>query len=113
MHRIQSTIDDMIKVFGGDRLAILCKEITKMHESFIGESLTDIYNFTKNEKSKIKGEFTIIVQGGSNKTDNKDHLDFILKLLMSDLSLRRSVEIATLVTNFSKSTIYDLSLIHI
>ena len=110
VHRIQSTIDDMIKVFGGDRLAILCKEITKMHESFIGESLTEIYNFTKNEKSKIKGEFTIIVQGGSNKTDDKGHLDFILKLLMSDLSLRRSVEIATLVTDFSKSTIYDHAL---
>ena len=54
VHRIQSSVEDMINVFGGTRQAVLCKEITKMHESFIGETLSDISQFLTENKEKIK-----------------------------------------------------------
>ena len=110
VHRIQSSIEDMINVFGGNRPAVVCKEITKMHESFIGETLTDISQFFKNNKEKIKGEFTVVVQGSSKEEVVNEELDTILNILMSDLSLKKAVEIANKVSKSSKSKIYDRAL---
>ena len=110
VHRIESSVDDMIKVFGGNRPAVVCKEITKMHESFIGETLSDISHFFWNNKERIKGEFTIVVKGSSEEEFISEDLDKILGILMSDLSLKKAVEIANKVSKFSKSKIYDRAL---
>ena len=110
VHRIQSSVEDMIDVFGGTRHAVLCKEITKMHESFIGETLSDISHFLTENKEKIKGEFTIVIQGYSAGKVVTEDIDEILRILMCDLSLRKAVEIAAKVTSVSKSKIYDQAL---
>ena len=110
VHRIESSVQDMISVFGGNRPAVVCKEITKMHESFIGQTLSDISHFFGNNKEKIKGEFTIVVQGSSEEEFASEELDKILGILMSDLSLKKAVEIAKKVSKFSKSKIYDRAL---
>ena len=110
VHRIESSVEDMINVFGGNRPAVVCKEITKMHELFIGETLSDISHFFGNNKEKIKGEFTIVVQGSSEPESVSEELDKILGILMSDLSLKKAVEIANKVSKFSKSKIYDRAL---
>jgi len=110
VHRIQSSVEDMIDVFGGTRHAVLCKEITKMHESFIGETLSDISHFLTENKEKIKGEFTIVIQGYSAGKVVTEDIDEILRILMCDLSLKKAVEIAAKVTSVSKSKIYDQAL---
>ena len=110
VHRIQSSVEDMIDVFGGTRHAVLCKEITKMHESFIGETLSDISHFLTENKEKIKGEFTIVIQGYSAEKVVTEDIDEILRILMCDLSLKKAVEIAAKVTSVSKSKIYDQAL---
>ena len=110
VHRIQSAIEDMISVFGGNRPAVLCKEITKIHESFIGETLSDISIFFKKNEDKIKGEFTIVVQGSSAIEGIGEELDRVLRILMGELSLKKAVEIASKITKHSKSKIYDRAL---
>jgi 16S rRNA (cytidine1402-2'-O)-methyltransferase len=110
VHRIQSSVEDMINVFGGTRQAVLCKEITKMHESFIGETLSDISQFLTENKEKIKGEFTIVIQGYSAGKVVTEEIDEILRILMCDLSLKKAVEIAAKVTSVGKSKIYDRAL---
>ena len=110
VHRIQSAIEDMISVFGGNRPAVLCKEITKIHESFIGETLSDISIFFKKNEDKIKGEFTVVVQGSSAIEGIGEELDRVLRILMGDLSLKKAVEIASKITKHSKSKIYDRAL---
>ena len=110
VHRIQSAIEDMISVFGGNRPAVLCKEITKIHESFIGETLSDISIFFKKNEDKIKGEFTVVVQGSSAIEGIGEELDRVLRILMGELTLKKAVEIASKITKHSKSKIYDRAL---
>ena len=110
VHRIQSTIEDMISVFGGNRPAVLCKEITKIHESFIGETLSDISIFFKKNEDKIKGEFTVVVQGSSAIDGIGEEIDRVLRILMGELSLKKAVETASKITKHSKSKIYDRAL---
>ncbi len=61
VHRIESTISDMKELFGMDRRAVLCKEITKIYESFIGSNFMEISDYIKQHRDKLKGEFTIII----------------------------------------------------
>lgn len=110
VHRIQSSIEDMMNIFGGNRLAVLCKEITKIHESFIGETLSEITTFIENNQDKVKGEFTVVVQGSSTSEESNDDLDKVLRMLMMDLSLKKTVEIASKLTKISKSKIYEQAL---
>jgi len=110
VHRIQSSIEDMMNIFGSNRPAVLCKEITKIHESFIGETLSEITTFIENNQDKVKGEFTVVVQGSCTSEESNDDLDKVLRMLMMDLSLKKTVEIASKLTKISKSKIYEQAL---
>ena len=100
----------MISVFGGNRPAVLYKEITKIHESFIGETLSDISIFFKKNEDKIKGEFTVVVQGSSAIEGSGEELGRVLRILMGELSLKKAVEITSMITKHRKSKIYDRAL---
>ena len=108
VHRLQSTIGHMIKVFGGNRKAIVSKEITKLHESYLGENLSEIDEFVKNNPKKIRGEFTIIIDGCKQKQAiiDQNKIDKILLELLPEISIKKAVKICMLVSGFSRNVIY-------
>ena len=63
-----------------------------------------------NNQDKIKGEFTIVVQGCYATKGAGDETDRVLRILMGELSLKKAVEIASKITKHSKSKIYDRAL---
>ena len=106
VHRIVNTIESMKEIFGEHRNAVLCKEMTKLHESFLGSNLLEISNYLLENPDRLKGEFTIIVQGESNASIDYEKIDFILSLLTPEMSLKSSVKICAKITGFSKKIIY-------
>ena len=108
VHRLQSTIDNMIRVFGGNRKAIVCKEITKLHESYLGENLSEIDKFVKHNPKKIRGEFTIIIDGNKQEQAiiDRNKIDKILLELLPEMSIKKAVKICMLVSGFSRNVIY-------
>ncbi|MBC8225940.1 MAG: 16S rRNA (cytidine(1402)-2'-O)-methyltransferase [Gammaproteobacteria bacterium] len=107
VHRLSSSIEDMIKVFGKSHIAVLCKEITKLHEEFIGNNLEEIRLFLMDNPSKIKGEFTLILNGKeSSEEPNTEKIDSILKELLPIVSVKVAVKICSISTGFNKNKIY-------
>ena len=108
VHRLQSTIDHMIRVFGGNRKAIVCKEITKLHESYLGENLSEIDEFVKHNPKKIRGEFTIIIDGSKQRRAiiDRNKMDKILLELLPEMSVKKAVKICMAVSDFSRNEIY-------
>ena len=108
VHRLKSTIDHIIKVFGGNRKAIVCKEITKLHESYLGENLSEIEEFVKHNPKKIRGEFTIIIDGSKQEQAiiDRNKIDKILLELLPEMSIKKAVKICMLVSGFSRNVIY-------
>tara|TARA_B110000438_G_scaffold279439_1_gene303863 strand:- start:67 stop:900 length:834 start_codon:yes stop_codon:yes gene_type:complete len=107
VHRLSSSIEDMIKVFGKSHIAVLCKEITKLHEEFIGNNLEEIRLFLMNNPSKIKGEFTLILNGtASSEEPNTEKIDSILQELLPIVSVKVAVKICSISTGFNKNKIY-------
>ena len=110
VHRIVNTIESMKEIFGENRNAVLCKEITKLYESFLGSNLLEISNYLLNNPERLKGEFTIIVQGKRNTSIDYEKIDFILSLLTLELSLKSSIKICAKITGYSKKIIYAYAL---
>ena len=59
-HKLKSTLDDMLKVFGNRKIS-LCRELTKTFEEFIRTDIEGAIELYK-EKSP-KGEYVLIIEG--------------------------------------------------
>jgi 16S rRNA (cytidine1402-2'-O)-methyltransferase len=70
-HRIMQTIADMQMVLG-DRKTVLTRELTKVHETVIRGTLTEVRQ--QLSEGSMKGEFTIILHGATDKP-MEQHLD--------------------------------------
>jgi 16S rRNA (cytidine1402-2'-O)-methyltransferase len=62
-HRIKASIDDMTNVFGGQRLAAVCRELTKKFETVIRAPLAEIGIQLAEDKNQSRGEFVIVMGG--------------------------------------------------
>ena len=98
VHRIGSTIADMKELFGQERKAVLCKEITKIYESFIGNNFMEITDYIKKHQDKLKGEFTIIVEGNRELSIDLQKIDKILDILQSQISSKDAIKICSIIT---------------
>ena len=67
-YRVLKTLQQLSEVFGGNRQASACREISKVHEESVRGSLQElIEHFTQTEP---RGEFVIVV-AGRQKDDNQ------------------------------------------
>jgi 16S rRNA (cytidine1402-2'-O)-methyltransferase len=62
-HRIEESLADFIAVFGGGREAVLARELTKLFETVLGESLAAIAQRVSADDNQRKGEFVLVVRG--------------------------------------------------
>jgi 16S rRNA (cytidine1402-2'-O)-methyltransferase len=59
--RLERTLRQLAEVFGEDRPAAVCREISKLHETINRDTLGCLANFYA--ENKAKGEIVIIIQG--------------------------------------------------
>jgi len=74
-HRLKRTLKDMLEIWG-DRKIVIARELTKIYEEIIRGKLSQV--LTEISTKEIKGEITLIVQGGIKKKGN-DTIDFLIK----------------------------------
>ncbi|MET8574242.1 16S rRNA (cytidine(1402)-2'-O)-methyltransferase [Streptomyces sp. NPDC005012] len=59
-HRLDDTLAAMAEVFGGDRRAAVCRELTKTYEEVRRGSLDELAAWAK---EGVRGEITVVVEG--------------------------------------------------
>lgn len=59
-HRIIKFISELLEVFGADLELAVCRELSKLHEEIISGNIKEVQQYFE-DKSSIKGEFTIIL----------------------------------------------------
>lgn len=62
-HRIEESLVDFVASFGGNREAVLGRELTKLFETVIGDTLEVILQRVRADENQRKGEFVLIVRG--------------------------------------------------
>lgn len=62
-HRIRETLDDAIKILGGQRQGAVCREMTKTHEEIVRGSLDELEKWSNSKE--MLGEITLVIAGPS------------------------------------------------
>jgi 16S rRNA (cytidine1402-2'-O)-methyltransferase len=70
-HRIEAALGDMAVVFGGDRAAVVAREMTKLFETVLDGTLASLHARVGADPNQRKGEFVVLVQGAGDDADAK------------------------------------------
>lgn len=69
-HKIKNTLENILEIFG-NRKIVLARELTKIHEEFIRNNISNILD----NIDEIKGEFVILVEGTEKINEEKNFLN--------------------------------------
>ena len=67
-HRIEDALADFVAAFGGEREAVVGRELTKLFETVLGDTLAGIAAKVAADDNQRKGEFVIVVRGCEDDT---------------------------------------------
>ena len=65
-HRIEESLADMLAIFGGDRPAVLARELTKLFETVLDGDLASLLAQVQADPNQRRGEFVVMVQGAGD-----------------------------------------------
>ncbi len=104
-HRIISTLESILKVFGDRRISI-SRELTKLHEEIYRGSISDVINELNSQE--IRGEFVLVVEGNYSENDYsnltiEEHINLYLE---DGLDLKEAMKKVAKDRNTTKSEIY-------
>ncbi len=111
-HRVQLTLQDMADIFGGERQAVLARELTKIHETLIAAPLGELAGRVAVDEDQRKGEIVLLVAGASPETDaDAADTDRLLSLLLEEMPLKQAANLAARITGGKKNRLYQRALL--
>lgn len=112
-HRILECLEDMELVFGGERPALLARELTKTFETLKGLPLAELRAFVAGDSNQQRGECVVLV-GGWSAPEGEDAISAeaqrVLDLLLAELPLKRAAALAAEITGVRKNLLYQVAL---
>ena len=112
-HRLFESLEDAVKVFGGDRAGAICREITKTYEEVVRGSLNELLNWAKSKE--ILGEITVVLSGfdATNlEVTNEDLVAQVIKIEAAGLSRKEAIAEVAKVTGIAKRRVFDAMVEH-
>jgi len=109
-HRIEATLADMIAVFGGQRHAVLARELTKLYETVLNDDLSGLAERLAHDADQLKGEMVVLVHGAETVSADQGAIRTVLEPLVDALPLKQAVTLAVKITGVGRNTVYDLAL---
>jgi 16S rRNA (cytidine1402-2'-O)-methyltransferase len=109
-HRVEECVFDLRAVLGETRRIVIARELTKLFESVHACTLAEAAEWLAADPLRRKGEFVLIVEGAAETTTAEDSGQRALEALLSELPLRRAVDLAARITGGRKNELYRLAL---
>jgi 16S rRNA (cytidine1402-2'-O)-methyltransferase len=111
-HRVKEALSDMLDVFGPERDAVVCRELTKHFETTYSGTLDTLVHASIADADMSRGEIVIVVSG--DRTERTDatslHADQLLGALLEDLTPSQAAKIAARLTGEKRGDLYDKAL---
>lgn len=112
-HRILECLEDLEMVFGGERPALLARELTKTFETLKGLPLAELRAWVAADSNQQRGECVVLVAGWQapegDEAVSAEALR-VLDLLLEELPLKRAAALAAEITGVRKNLLYQVAL---
>lgn len=105
-NRVLATLEIIEKVMG-DRRLVVGREMTKLHEEYIRGTAAQVAQHLK--EGKIRGEVTILVEGGQQVKRSVDLIPAIKRLRAEGLSASKVAAVLSQITGEERSVIYKMA----
>ncbi len=107
VHRIAACLADLATVLGVEREAFVGRELTKLHEDCVFDTLGKLTERLAAGDVVSKGEFVIVVAGAAATRDLPLDADLLLTELAAELPARKAARIAARVTGARSNDLYQ------
>lgn len=109
-HRIVESLADMAAVFGSERRGVVARELTKAFETFHEGSLAALHARVAGDPNEQRGEFVVLVQGAAPRPASGLERERVLKVLLTELSVKQAAALAAKITGAPRNELYRQAL---
>jgi 16S rRNA (cytidine1402-2'-O)-methyltransferase len=110
-HRISDSLRDMEAVFGGQRQAVLARELTKTFETIRKATLMELRQWVEDDENQQRGEIVLLVEGASKQGEEAQQLlNRMLPALVAELPVKQAATLAAKITGLNKNDLYKQAL---
>jgi 16S rRNA (cytidine1402-2'-O)-methyltransferase len=110
-HRIKRLLGQLAEVFASNRI-VVAKELTKAHENFLSGTPDQLIEQFAQNAALSKGEFVVLIDNPETE-ENQPYSEEdirLLKLLLTELPLKKAVQLASKISGKKKNHLYQLAL---
>jgi 16S rRNA (cytidine1402-2'-O)-methyltransferase len=109
--RIKDCLEDVVKVFGVERELVLAKELTKTFENFVYGTAAQITAWLDEDPARCQGEMVLMIAPTlAAEEEINPAAQQTLKLLMSELPLKKAAALTAEIHGEKKNALYKLGL---
>lgn len=113
-NRLAGLLADAAAVLGGEPVACVCREMTKLHETFDRGSLAELaerYDRQK-EGQTVRGEVVLLIHrtGAARREPAPEEIDALLAAALAGGSVRQAADRVAAETGLSRRTLYQRAL---
>lgn len=111
-HRIADSIIDMKELFGEQRQAVICRELTKAWETIHGDSLGALSQWIMADDNNRRGEFVVLIHGAPAADQDAllSDADRQLRILLEELPVKQAATLVAKLTGLKKNAVYKRAL---
>jgi 16S rRNA (cytidine1402-2'-O)-methyltransferase len=111
-HRIADSIIDMKDLFGEQRQAVICRELTKTWETIHGDSLGALSQWIMADDNNRRGEFVVLIHGAAAADQDAllSDADRQLRILLEELPVKQAATLVAKLTGLKKNGVYKRAL---
>ncbi|MDE0038578.1 MAG: 16S rRNA (cytidine(1402)-2'-O)-methyltransferase [Gammaproteobacteria bacterium] len=102
-HRLRESLSDLVDLGGGDRSLLLCRELTKLHETLTVGTVADLLD---SPTVMDRGEFACILTPASAPDESRS-APAVMDILAAELPPGQAARLAARITGASRGSLYE------
>ena len=109
--RVCGLLEDLRGVFGGERTAVVARELTKLHETVLSGSIDALLERVLADAEQQLGEIVVLVHGAAASLDAATvNSEKLLRVLLARLPLSEAVDCAVEISGLARNGLYRQAL---
>jgi 16S rRNA (cytidine1402-2'-O)-methyltransferase len=106
--RLAALLRDAVEAMGGERQAVVCRELTKKFEEVLRGTLTELADDMA--VREIKGEVVVLVDRLADVGSGTDEIEAALKNALEHMSVKDAVSFVSQTLTVSRKVVYQIAL---